>query len=47
MRISELFRELGSVDYAQHRALQFVDQAKDAISVLKESDAKELLFQTD
>jgi len=45
MRISDLFRELGSVDYAQQRALQFVDEAKDAISVLKESDAKELLFQ--
>jgi geranylgeranyl diphosphate synthase type I len=43
--VYELFRELGSVDYAQQRALSFVNQAKDAITVLKPSDAKELLYQ--
>lgn len=43
--VYDLFRELGSVDYAQHRAMQFVAQAKEAISVLKQSEAKELLYQ--
>lgn len=43
--VYDLFRELGSVDYAQHRAMQFVSQAKEAISVLKQSEAKELLYQ--
>ena len=43
--VYDLFRELGSVDYAQQRALSFVNQAKDAITVLKPSDAKELLYQ--
>jgi geranylgeranyl diphosphate synthase type I len=40
-----LFKELGSIEYAQHRALQLVNQAKDAIAIIKPSDAKELLFQ--
>lgn len=43
--IYDIFRSLGSVDYAQHRALSFVNQAKQAISVLAQSDAKELLIQ--
>ena len=43
--VYELFKELGSVDYAQKRALQFIKQAKDAITILKSSDAKELLYQ--
>jgi geranylgeranyl diphosphate synthase type I len=43
--VYDVFRELGSVEYAQHRALHFVNQAKDAITVLKPSDAKELLYQ--
>jgi geranylgeranyl diphosphate synthase type I len=43
--VYNLFRELGSVDYAQQRALHYVNQAKDAITVLKPSDAKELLYQ--
>jgi len=43
--VYDLFRELGSVEYAQQRALSFVNQAKAAITVLKPSDAKELLYQ--
>ncbi len=43
--IYDIFRDLGSVDYAQHRALSFVNQAKEAISILRQSDAKELLLQ--
>jgi geranylgeranyl diphosphate synthase type I len=44
-KVYDLFRELGSVEYAQRRALYYVDQAKDAITVLKPSDAKEILYQ--
>lgn len=43
--VYDLFRDLGSVDYAQQCALQFVSQAKDALSILKETEAKELLLQ--
>ncbi len=45
MKVYDLFRELGSVEYAQQRALHYVNQAKDAITILKQSDAKELLYQ--
>jgi geranylgeranyl diphosphate synthase type I len=45
MTVYDLFRELGSVEYAQQRALHYVNQGKEAISVLKPSDAKELLHQ--
>jgi geranylgeranyl diphosphate synthase type I len=44
-KVYDLFQELGSVDYAKQRALQYTKQAKDAITVLKPSDAKELLHQ--
>jgi len=44
-KVYDLFRELGSVEYAQKRALQYVDQAKDAIGMLRPSDAKELLYR--
>jgi len=44
-KVYDLFRELGSVEYAMKRALQYVDQAKDAIAMLRPSDAKELLYQ--
>jgi len=43
--VYDLFRELGSITYAQQRALQLVNQAKDAITIIKPSDAKELLYQ--
>ena len=45
VKVYDLFRELGSVEYAQQRALQYIDQAKDAIAILRPSDAKELLYQ--
>jgi len=45
LKIYELFREIGSVTYAQQRALDYVNKAKDAIATLKQSDAKELLYQ--
>jgi geranylgeranyl diphosphate synthase type I len=45
MKIYNLFQELGSVQYAQQRAIHFAGQAKDAISQLKPSEAKELLIQ--
>ncbi|HWR26886.1 MAG TPA: polyprenyl synthetase family protein [Candidatus Thermoplasmatota archaeon] len=43
--VYDLFKELGSIEYAQRRALQMVNQAKDAIKPVKSSDAKELLYQ--
>jgi geranylgeranyl diphosphate synthase type I len=44
-KVYNLFRDFGSVEYAQQRALHYVNQAKDAITLLKQSDAKELLYQ--
>ncbi|VVB59449.1 Short chain isoprenyl diphosphate synthase [uncultured archaeon] len=44
-KVYTLFQELGSVEYAHQRALHYIDQGKNAISVLKSSDAKELLYQ--
>jgi geranylgeranyl diphosphate synthase type I len=43
--VYDLFKDLGSIEYAQHRALHFVQQAKDAIAIIKPSEAKELLYQ--
>jgi geranylgeranyl diphosphate synthase type I len=43
--VYDLFRDLGSIEYAQQRAMHFVTQAKDAITLIKPSDAKELLYQ--
>ena len=45
MTVYDIFREVGSVEYAQQRALHYTNQAKDAITILKQSDAKELLYQ--
>lgn len=42
--VYDIFQELGSVEYAHQRAMQLVSQAKEAISVLKQSTAKELLY---
>jgi geranylgeranyl diphosphate synthase type I len=44
-KVYDLFRELGSVDYAKQRSVHYTVQAKDAITVLKPSDAKDLLHQ--
>ena len=44
-KVYDLFKDLGSVEYAQQRTTHFVNQAKDALSILKPSDAKELLYQ--
>ena len=43
--VYDLFREIGSIEYAQKRALHYIDQAKNSITVLKPSGAKELLYQ--
>jgi geranylgeranyl diphosphate synthase, type I len=42
-KVYDLFRELGSVEYARQRAVQYTKEAKNAIAVLKPSEAKELL----
>lgn len=43
--VYDIFRDLGSVNYAQHRAEQFVNEAKEALTSLRSSGAKEILYQ--
>jgi geranylgeranyl diphosphate synthase type I len=43
--VYDIFRDLGSVEYAQHRAVQFVNEAKEALTSLRSSEAQELLYQ--
>jgi len=45
IKVYDLFRKLGSTEYAQQRALYYINQAKDAITILKSSNAKNLLYQ--
>lgn len=42
-KVYDLFKDLGSVEYARQRAVHYTKQANDAITVLKPSNAKELL----
>lgn len=44
-KVYDLFREIGSMEYAQKRALHYTEKAKDALKILKPSNAKELLHQ--
>lgn len=44
-KVYNLFRELGSVEYAQLQVKHLVKSAKNALSVIRPSDAKELLLQ--
>ncbi len=40
----DLFREIGSAEYARQRALGYTKQAKDALAILRASDATQLLY---
>ena len=42
-RVFTLFDEIGSVDYAKNTALNYTENAKDALDVLRDSHAKEIL----
>jgi geranylgeranyl diphosphate synthase type I len=44
-KVYDLFREIGAVDYAKQRAMQYTKEAKDALAVLRPSDATDLLHQ--
>ncbi len=42
-RVFTLFKEIGSIDYAKKTAIEYNKKAKNALNVLKDSEAKELL----
>ena len=42
-RVFTLFKEMGSIDYAKKTAIEYNKKAKNALTVLKDSEAKELL----
>jgi geranylgeranyl diphosphate synthase, type I len=44
-KVYDLFSDLGSVEYARQRALGYTNQAKNALVVLKQTEAKDLLHQ--
>jgi len=43
-KVFNLFKEMGSIDYAKNTAIKYNKKAKDALKVIKESEAKELLY---
>jgi len=43
--VSDLFKELGSVEYARNTALKFCNQAKESLDSLNDSDAKQVLVE--
>jgi len=42
-RLFTLFKEMGSIDYARNTALNYIKKAKDALNILRDSEAKEIL----
>jgi len=42
-RVFLLFKKMGSIDYAKNTAIEYSKKAKNALAVLKDSEAKELL----
>ena len=43
VRVFSLFKKMGSIDYARKTAIEYNKKAKNSLSVLKDSEAKELL----
>jgi geranylgeranyl diphosphate synthase type I len=43
-QVFNLFKKVGSVDYAKQTALRYIDDAKKVISILPETPAKKILF---
>ena len=43
-QVFTVFKNVGSIDYAKEKAEQYCTQAKDALSLLKESNAKQVLM---
>ena len=44
-QVYELFKKIGSVEYAKNTAIDYCNKAKNVLNVLKESEAKQLLLQ--
>lgn len=44
-QVFDLFKKVGSIEYAKNTALSYCTEAKNAINVLKDSEAKQLLFE--
>ncbi|UCF11993.1 MAG: polyprenyl synthetase family protein [Thermoplasmatales archaeon] len=42
-QVFTLFKEMGSIDYARNTALNYTKKAKDALNILRDSEAKEIL----
>ena len=43
-RVFTLFKEMGSIDYAKKTAIEYTKKAKNALDILKDSEAKEILY---
>jgi geranylgeranyl diphosphate synthase type I len=43
-RVFTLFKEMGSLDYAKKKAIEYNKKAKNALTVIKDSEVKELLY---
>lgn len=44
-QVFDLFKKVGSIEYAKNTSLNYCKEAKNAINVLKDSEAKQLLFE--
>jgi len=43
-RVFSLFKDMGSIDYAKNKSLEYNQKAKSALGVLRDSEAKEMLY---
>jgi len=43
-KVYNLFKKLDSINYAEHKAVEFCNKAKDALKILPDSDAKQVLL---
>jgi geranylgeranyl diphosphate synthase type I len=44
-QVFELFKKIGSIDYAKNNAIKYCERAKKAIQILPDSQAKEILME--
>jgi geranylgeranyl diphosphate synthase type I len=44
-KVYDLFKELGSIEYAKNTAMKYSDKAKKSLDALKNSDAKQILIE--
>ena len=43
LQVIDIFREIGSIEYAQNKLEEYRKNARDCLEVLKESESKEVL----